>query len=149
MSYTQFVATAKCQVNDNFNLNEYLTTLSDFIANHIDDDKLDENIRWEFEDYTQDEVIDTLRNYVRELGGMVLVECDTEERCSNSDLWDWLCDQVRQDVMESKVMEIHTATIDSRSGVDSSFGFYTKSGKWIGSDDIMGLVEDSKILEDA
>jgi hypothetical protein len=147
MSYTQFVATAKCQVADNFNLNEYLVTLSDFVANHLDD--LPEDVSCEVGDYTQDELIDAFRNYVRELGGLVLVECDTEERCHNSCIWDWLCDQVRQDLMTSKVMEIHSATIDSRSGVESSFGFYTKSGKWIGSDDIMQLVEDSKVLEDA
>jgi hypothetical protein len=147
MSYTQFVATAKCQVADTFNLNEYLVTLSDFVANHLDD--LPDDVSCEFGDYTQDELISEFENYVRELGSQVLIECDTEECYNNSSIWDWLCDQVRQDVMTSKVMEIHSATIDSRSGVDTSFGFYTKSGKWIGSDDIMQLVEDSKILEDA
>ncbi len=148
MSYTQFVATAKCSVAEDFNLNDYLTSLSDFIANHIDDDSLCDSIEWVFADVTQDESISILEGYVRELGGQVYIECDTEESNGNSDVWDWLCDQVREDVMTSKLMEINSATIDSRSGVETSNGFYTKSGKWIGPDDIMQLVEQSGILVD-
>lgn len=146
MSYTQFVSTAKCVVADDFDLEEYIVTLSDFISNHIED--LDDGIKWAFEEYTQDDVAEILGSYIHYDGSNVFVECDTEESNSNSEVWDWLIDQVREDVMASKLMEINSATIDSRSGVECGTSFLTKSGKFIGSEDIMELVERSGILVD-
>jgi len=146
MSYTQFVATAKCQVPADFNLKEYLTSLTDFVANHIDD--LPDDIANELCDYEYDDVLNILEKYVRELGSDVLIEMDSEESNGNSIIWDWLCDQFREDVMTGKMMEIHTASIDSRSGLDSSNGFYTKTGRWIGSDDILRIAEESGIFDE-
>jgi hypothetical protein len=141
MSYTQFVATASCEFPDNFSLDDYLTSLSDFIANHIDDDNLNDDVRWVFEDYTQQDVIVILNNYIRESGGKLLIECDTECNNGNSGLWDWLCDRIRQDVMTSKLMEINTATINSRWGVECGTSYFLKNGKYIGSDDIQSILE--------
>ena len=146
MSYTQFVATAKCQVPSDFNLKEYLTSLTDFVANHIDD--LPDDIANEFGDYDWEDVLNILENYVREFASNVLIECDSEESNGNSAIWDWLCDQFREDVMTGKMMEINTACIDSRSGLDSSNGFYTKSGRWIGSHDILRIAEETGIFDE-
>jgi hypothetical protein len=146
MSYTQLVATAKCQVPADFNIKEYLTSLTDFVANHIDD--LPDDIANELGDYDYDDVLNIFENYVRELASNVLIECDTEESNGNSIIWDWLCDQFREDVMTGKMMEINTATIDSRSGVETSNGFYTKTGRWIGADDILRIAEESGIFDE-
>ena len=146
MSYTQFIATAKCQVPTDFNLKEYLTSLTDFVANHIDD--LPDDIANELGDYDWEDVLNILENYVRELASNVLIECDSEESNGNSTIWDWLCDQFREDVMTGKMMEINSATIDSRSGVETSNGFYTKTGRWIGADDILRIAEESGIFDE-
>lgn len=144
MSYTQFVATATAQIQNTFNLDDYLVSLVDFVANHLDD--LPEDFQIEVGDYNHEDLVEVFSEYVRVLGDKILVECDTEERNGNSMIWDWICDQVRQDVMISNVMEIHSATIDSRSGVDTTFGFYKKDGTWIGSDDMVKLLEDNKLM---
>jgi hypothetical protein len=146
MSTIQFIATAKCQVPTDFNLKEYLTSLTDFVTNHIDD--LPEDIANELGDYDHDDVLNILENYVRELASNVLIECDSEESNGHSRIWDWLCDQFREDVMTGKMMEIHTASINSRSGLDSSYCFYTKSGRWIGSDDILRIAEETGIFDE-
>ena len=144
MSYTQFVATASAQTPSTFNLDDYLVSLVDFVANHLDE--LSEDVQIEVEDYSHEDVVAMFSEYVRVLGDKILVECDSEERNGNSMVWDWLCDQVRKDVMISNVMEIHSATINSRSGVDTTFGFYKKDGTWIGSDDMVKLLEDNKLM---
>lgn len=142
MSYTQSVSTARCEVADDFNEVEYITSLADFIANHIDDDSLDNDITWEFKGLTHSDVIDKLTGYIRVSGGNLLVEYDTEEHNQNTAVWDWLTDQVRQDVMTSAFMEISSATIDSRRGVECGTSYYMKDGRYIGSDDIMKMLED-------
>lgn len=144
MSCIQFVAIASAQTPSTFNLDDYLVSLVDFVANHLDD--LPEDFQIEVGDYGQEDVLEIFSEYVRVLGDKILIECDSEERNGNSMIWDWLCDQVRQDVMISNVMEIHSATINSRSGVDISFGFYKKDGTWIGSDDMVKLLEDNKLM---
>lgn len=146
MSYTHFVSTAKCEVDSNFNLEEYITSLCDFVTNHLDD--LHGGIRVELEELTEDGFNLLAKRYIRELGSNILIECDTENNNYNSEIWYWLCDQVRQDVMIGKMMEINTVTIDSRCGVETSNGFYTKSGRWIGADDILKIAEESGIFDE-
>lgn len=139
MSYTQFVCTAKCKVADDFDLNEYICTLGDFIANHIDDDTLDENVLWEFENATYEEMCEKLCEYMNVVGDQLLITVDSEEQ--NTSVHDWLIDQVLNDVMISEVMEINSATIDSRMGVECGTSYYKKDGTFIGSDDVYGIVE--------
>jgi hypothetical protein len=136
MSYTQFVATAKCQVPADFNLQSYLDELSVRCVK-------EENSIFEFYGLDSNDELDVdFADYVRVLDSDVLIECDSEELNSNSEVWDWLCDQFRKDVMTGMLMEINSATIDSRSGLDSFCRFYTKSGHWIDSYDILRILEE-------
>lgn len=138
MSYTQFVCTSKCQVADDFNLEEYLTSLVDFVGNHVDD--LSESISW-LADLEHNEVLEELQKYVRQVGSQVMIDCDTEDDNHDTELWDWLSDQIRQDVMISKFMTINSTTIDSRDGVDPYQSFVMKDGTQIGSDEIQNIIE--------
>jgi hypothetical protein len=65
----------------------------------------------------------------------------TEEDNHDTDLWDWLSDQIRQDVMISKFMTINSTTIDSREGVDPYQAFVMKDGTQIGPTEISNIVE--------
>ena len=84
-------------------------------------------------------------SYVRQLGDKILIDCDTEECNNNSEVWDWLIDQFIP-VMTSQFVEIKSATIDSRSGVDVDVCFYSvdvdvylysKDGKSISASELM------------
>lgn len=138
MSYTTRNYSASCKVADDFNLKEYLTSLVDFVGNHLDD--LPESIHW-LGEYYHEELIKTFELYVRESGGKILIELDSEENNYDSDVWDWLCDQIREDVMTSRVMTINYATDDSREGLTVSSSYYTKDGTFYGSDDIQEILE--------
>lgn len=129
MSYTQFVATATCTVVDGFNLESYLDAIAtrcvkeeNFIFDHYgeEDGKVDVDFS----------------AYVRQLGDKVLIKCDTEECNDNSEVWDWLIDQFTP-IMNSQYMEVKSACIDSRSGVDVDVVFYSKDGKSISTDDLI------------
>lgn len=129
MSYTQFIATASCTVVDGFNLESYLNALSERCVkeqNSIFDHYGEEDGKVDV-DFSQ---------YVREQGGNILIECDTEESNGNSEVWDWLLDQFVP-VMTSQLMEIKSATIDSRSGVDVSIVYLKKNGNVITTDDLL------------
>lgn len=139
MSYTQFVCTAKCKVAEDFDLQKYVMTLADFIGNHIDDDSLDNDIVWEFEDNTHERVCEKLNEFFSVVGDQLLLTVDSEEQ--NTSVHDWLIDQVLNDVMISEIMEINSATIDSRMGVECGTSYYKKDGTFIGSDDVYGIVE--------
>jgi hypothetical protein len=54
---------------------------------------------------------------------------------------DWLIDQVMIDVMISHVMELNSATIDSRMGVECGTSYYTKDGGVIDSHEISNIIE--------
>jgi translation initiation factor 2 alpha subunit (eIF-2alpha) len=138
MSYTQFVCTSKCQVADDFNLEDYLKSLVDFVGNHVDD--LSESVTW-LTEMEYDDVITEFEKYVWQNGNEVLINCDTEEDNHDTDLWDWLSDQIRQDVMISKFMTINSTTIDSREGVDPYQAFVMKDGTQIGPTEISNIVE--------
>jgi len=138
MSYTHFGYCASCSGPDNFNLKEYLTSLTDFVGNHLDD--LPASIQW-LGDYEHAELIDTFEDYVRESGGKILIELDSEEKNHDSDVWDWLCHQVCQDVMTSPFMTMNYATDDSRSGMECGISYYMKDGRFIGSDEIGNILE--------
>ncbi|MFZ9901613.1 MAG: hypothetical protein ACO3D4_09040 [Vulcanococcus sp.] len=138
MSYTQFVCTSKCEVADDFNLEEYLKSLADFIGNHVDD--FSDTISWVTE-MTHDEIIVEFEKYVWQNGNQILINCDTEENNCDTELWDWLSDQIRQDVMTSKFMTINSTTIDSRDGVDPYQAFIMKDGTQIGPTEISNIVE--------
>lgn len=129
MSYTQFVATAFCTVVDGFNLESYLDALSKRCVNE------DNFIADQYGVY-EDQVDIQFDTYVRMVGSNVLIECDTEENNNNSDIWDWLVDQFVP-VMVSDLMEIKSATIDSRSGVDVSISYLTKTGDVITTEQLL------------
>lgn len=138
MSHTQFVCTSKCQASEDFNLEEYLKSLADFIGNHVDD--LSESITW-LADMKYDDVISELEKYVKLNGREILINCDTEDDNDNTEIWDWLSDQVRQDVMISKFMTINSTTICSRNGVDPYHAFVLKDGGHIGPFEIECIIE--------
>jgi hypothetical protein len=133
MSYTQFVATASLTVCEGFNLQSYLDAISErsvkednFMVEHYGE--VDGKIDIDFEDY------------VRQSDGNILIECDTEENNNNSEVWDWLIDQFIP-VMNSQFVQIKSATIDSRSGVDIGFSLYDKMGKFVDLTEIMEVYQ--------
>lgn len=130
MSYTQFVATASCLVVDDFNLQSYLDGLSVRCVE-------EENFIFEFYGLDSNDNLDLdFADYVCISGRKLLIECDTEELNSNSDVWDWLIDQFLP-VMTSRFMEVKSSTIDSRSGVDVNISYYDKNGTSINTDDLI------------
>ena len=133
MSYTQFVATASLTVCEGFNLQSYLDAISErsvkednFLMEHYGE--VDGKIDIDFEDY------------VRQSDGNILIECDTEENNNNSEVWDWLIDQFIP-VMNSQFVQIKSATIDSRSGVDIGFSLYDKMGKVVDLTEMMEVYQ--------
>jgi len=133
MSYTQFVATASLTVCEGFNLQSYLDAISErsvkednFLMEHYGE--VDGKIDIDFEDY------------VRQSDENILIECDTEENNNNSEVWDWLLDQFIP-VMNSQFVQIKSATIDSRSGVDIGFSLYDKMGKVVDLTEIMEVYQ--------
>lgn len=129
MSYTQFVATATLTVCEGFNVQSYLDAISErcvkednFIVEHYGE--VDGKVDIDFNDY------------VRESGGQILIEMDSEESNGNSEVWDWLIDQFLP-IMKSDYVQIKSASIDSRSGVDIGFSLYSKTGKVVDLDEIM------------
>ena len=88
MSYTQFVATATLTVCEGFNLQSYLDAISERCVK-------EENFIFDFYDLDSNDELDVdFGNYVRQVGDNVIIECDTEEINSNSEVWDWLIDQL-------------------------------------------------------
>lgn len=133
MFYTQFVATASLTVCEGFNLQSYLDAISErsvkednFLMEHYGE--VNGKIDIDFEDY------------VRQSDGNILIECDTEENNNNSEVWDWLIDQFIP-VMNSQFVQIKSATIDSRSGVDIGFSLYDKMGKFVDLTEIMEVYQ--------
>lgn len=133
MSYTQFVATATCTVVDGFNLQSYLDALSERCVKEQN---------FIFEEFgEEDGKIDVdFSDYVTMNGNKILIECDTEDDNNNSEVWDWLVDQFVP-VMTSSVMEIKSATIDSRDGTDFHQSYLLKDGSFIGPDQIVNMIE--------
>ena len=130
MSYTQFVATATCTVVDGFNLQSYLDAISTRCVK-------EENFIFEFYGLDLNDELDVdFGDYVRQNGDNVLIECDTEEINSNSEVWDWLVDQFVP-VMTSRFMEIKSASIDSREGVSVDVAYLGKDNQYISTDDLI------------
>lgn len=129
MSYTQFVATATCTVFDSFNLKSYLEAISQRSVK-------EQNFL--FEEYGEEygKLDLDFDAYVRQVGDNILIECDTEEYNGNSEVWDWLIDQFVP-IMNSRFMEIKSATIDSREGVDVHVSYLTKDKQYISTDDLI------------
>lgn len=138
MSYTQFVATATLTVCEGFNVQSYLDAISErcvkednFMVEHYGE--VDGKVDIDFSDY------------VRESGGQILIEMDSEESNGNSEVWDWLIDQFLP-IMKSDYVQIKSASIDSRSGVDIGFSLYSKTGKVVDLDEIMKTYQQSVTL---
>lgn len=138
MSYTHFTATASCQVAENFDLSQYLVSLADFAGNHVDD--LPESLQW-LGDHLHEELLEKMEKYVHMEGKNLLMELDSEDDNYDSEVWDWLCDQIRGDVMTSKFMVIKQSTYDSKYGMDCGTSYYMKDGTFYGSDDIQAILE--------
>jgi len=130
MSYTQFVATATCTVVDGFNLQSYLDAISQRCVK-------EENFIFEFYNLDSNDELDVdFGDYVRQLDDKVFIECDTEEINNNSEVWDWLVDQFVP-IMNSRFVEIKSATVDSRDGVDVDVSYLGKDGKYITTTDLI------------
>ena len=146
MSYTQFVGTAKCRVAKDFDLNQFLMSTADWIGNNVDNQE-DENLSandkealWHYEDFSHEGVCSDLEGYLQLTGDQLLIHVDSEEQ--NTMIWDWLIDQVLHSVMVSSIMEVNSATIDSRMGVECGVSYYKKDGTFIGSDDVFDIMEE-------
>jgi hypothetical protein len=129
MSYTQFVSTATLTVVDGFNLESFLNGIAERCVK-------EENFIFEENGEVDGKVDVDLGAYVRQLGDKVLIECDTEESNYNSEVWDWLVDQFLP-VMTSRFVEIKSASIDSREGVDVDVAYLGKNGKYITTTDLI------------
>lgn len=129
MSYTHFFATATLTVCEGFNVQSYLDAISERCVK-------EENFLFEEYGEVDGKVDIDFGDYVRESGGKILIEMDNEESNGNSEVWDWLIDQFLP-IMESDYVQVKSATIDSRSGVDIDFSLYSKTGKVVDLDEIM------------
>lgn len=129
MSYTQFVSTATLTVVDGFNLQSYLDAIS------IRSVKEENFLFQEFGEENGKVDVD-FGAYVRQLDDVIFVECDTEEYNSSSEVWDWLVDQFVP-VMTSRFVEIKSASIDSRDGVEVDVAYLGKNGKYITTTDLI------------
>jgi hypothetical protein len=132
MSYTQFVSTATLTVVDGFNLQSYLDAISVRCVE-------EENFIFEENGEVDGKVDVDFSAYVRKLDNVIFVECDTElniEYNSNSEVWDWLVDQFVP-VMTSRFVEIKSASIDSRAGVEVDVAYLGKDGKYITTTDLI------------
>jgi hypothetical protein len=129
MSYTQFVATATLTLCEGFNLQSYLDAISERCVK-------EENFLFELYGEDDGKLDVNFSDYVRESGDNLLIEVDTEENNGNSEVWDWLIGQFIP-VMKSDFVEIKSASIDSRSGVDIGFSLYSKTGKIVDLDEIL------------
>ena len=129
MSYTQFVSTATLTVVDGFNLQSYLDAISVRCVeeeNSIFDEFGEENGKVDVD----------FGAYVHQNDDVILIECDTEEYNGNSEVWDWLVDQFVP-VMTSRFVEIKSASIDSRDGVEVDVAYLGKDGKYITTTDLI------------
>ncbi len=134
MSYTQFVATATCTVIDGFDLQSYLDAISKRCVK-------EENFIFEFYGLDSNDLLDVdFGDYVHQVNNQVTIDCDTEEINSNSEVWDWLVDQFVP-IMNSRFMEIKSASVDSRSGFDCHQSYVLKDGGFIGPDEITNIIE--------
>lgn len=129
MSYTQFVATATLTLCEGFDVTSYLDAISERSVK-------EENFLFEHYGEHEGKLDLDLNDYVRVLRDNLLIEVDTEENNGNSEVWDWLIDQFLP-VMKSDFVEIKSASIDSRSGVDIGFSLYSKAGKVVDLDEIL------------
>jgi len=130
MSYTQFVSTATLTVVDGFNLESFLNGIAERCVK-------EENFIFEFYGLDSNDMLDVdFGDYVRQLGDNILIENDTEEINSNSEVWDWLVDQFVP-VMTSRFMEIKSASIDSREGVSVDVAYLGKDNQYISTDDLI------------
>jgi hypothetical protein len=116
-------------VVDGFNLESYLEAISKRCVK-------ENNFIAEEYGVNEDQVDIHFDTYVRMVGSNVLIECDTEENNNNSEVWDWLVDQFVP-IMVSDLMEIKSATIDSRSGVDVDIVYLKKNGDLITTNDLL------------
>lgn len=129
MSYTQFVGTATLSVFDGFNLNSYLDSIAERCVR-------EQNFIYEEYGEENGKVDINFNNYVREVGDKILIECDTEETNGNSEVYDWLIEQFIP-IMNSRFIEIKSAVIDSRTGVDVDIFYINKLGETIGTQDLI------------
>ena len=141
MSTTQFTSNASCKVWPDFNLNDYVVSLVDFIANNLDD--LDEDFAIEFEDLSHEECVIKLGKYLQHIDSILYIDLDTDESNGNSIIFDWLVDQIQQDVMASKFMKIISTSVSWKYGVESDVSYLSKWGEYFDSDSVIKLLEEN------
>ena len=135
-----------------FDLNQFLLSTADWIGNNVGNQE-DENLSangtealYHYEDFSYEGVCSDLEDYLQLTGDQLLIHVDSEEK--NTMIWDWLIDRVLHSVMVSNIMEINSATIDSRMGVECDVSYYKKDGTFIGSDDVFDILEQTVLKTD-
>ena len=132
MSYTQFIGTATLTVDQSFDLDSFLKSLSDLCIQ-------EENFIYQEYGVVNGKIDLGFEAFVYHdslSGNEVQIDVDTEEYNSNSEVWDWLIDQFAP-IMTSELMKIKSASICSRNGVESGVAYVTKDKQQISQDDLI------------
>lgn len=140
MSYTQFIGTATLTVDESFDLDSFLKSLSDLCIQ-------EENFIYEEYGVVNGKIDLHFTEFVSRSGDEIEIDVDTEEYNSNSEVWDWLIDQFAP-IMTSKLMTIKSAVICSRNGVESGVAYVTKDKQQISQDDLIeSYIKDVSTLD--
>lgn len=128
---------ATCEVSEDFNLDEYLTSLCDFITNHFDD--LSNDLQDILGDMTYDETHAEFKQYVSHTKSVnrAYIQYNSEESNGNIVIWDWMCDNIREDVMTSPFMKCHYTTDNSRLGIEVGTNYILKDGSYVDVDAVL------------
>jgi hypothetical protein len=129
MSYTQFIGTATLTVDESFDLDSFLKSLSDLCIQ-------EENFIYEEYGAVNGEIDLHFTKFVSRSGNEIEIDVDTEEYNSNSEVWDWLIDQFAP-IMTSDLMQIKSSLICSRNGTESCVAYVTKDKQQISQDDLI------------
>ena len=133
MSSTHFVSTATLTLCDDFNVQSYLDAIAERCVK-------EENFLFEEYGEIDGKLDEDFGSYVHQNGNELLIEIDTEEPNCNSEVWDWLIAQFIP-IMKSEYVQIKSASIDSRSGVEIGFSLYSKMGKVVDLDEILKVYQ--------
>lgn len=149
MSSTFFSATATCQASLNFSLESYIKTLAENIIKNLE--HYEDSIHYEVEGYDADEFADKLSRYIScsqySRVNEIEIKMDSEEDNGSGELFDLLAKSIREDVMESKVMEVYSCSFDTRAGMRAYHYYIAKSGREITPDRMIELIESSNFVD--
>jgi hypothetical protein len=111
----------------------------------------EDSIHYEVEGYDADEFADKLSRYISCLQysrvNEIEIKMDSEEDNGSGELFDLLAKSIREDVMESKVMEVYSCSFDTRAGMSAYHYYITKSGREITPGRMIELIESSSFVD--